>query len=101
MDYCCQKTFIVYLTDGLPTDDTESNDEIEALPDFATDGFVSDAEGGGGAKCPADGPGWRPSSEPADGRCMVNLAGYMFKHDMRDGVTGKQNVTDLHRGFWQ
>ena len=45
----CQKTFIVYLTDGLPTKDTESSDAIAALPDFATDGFVAAADGGGGA----------------------------------------------------
>ena len=31
MDYSCQKTFIVYLTDGLPTKDTQSNADIQAL----------------------------------------------------------------------
>jgi hypothetical protein len=59
----------VYLTDGLPTQDTEADTAIQALPDFKTDGS------------------WRPPTwrwrcvscqrpETVDGRCMVNLAGY-------------------------
>ena len=99
MLYSCQKTFIVYLTDGMPTQDTEASSKIEALPDFATDGFVSVADGGGGDKCPANGPDADPSSDPEDGRCMVNLAGYMFNHDMQSGVLGKQNVTTYIVGF--
>jgi len=100
MEFSCQKTFIVYLTDGLPTNDTESSDEIEALLDASPeDGFVAEDEGGGGSKCPAAGPDGDPSSEPADGRCMVNLAGYMFKHDMRDGLTGTQNARTYIVGF--
>ena len=99
MLYSCQKTFIVYLTDGMPTQDQEASSKIEALPDFATDGFVSVADGGGGDKCPANGPDADPSSDPEDGRCMVNLAGYMFNHDMQSGVLGKQNVTTYIVGF--
>ena len=100
MQYSCQKTFIVYLTDGLPTKDTEASDAIGALPDFATDGFVAEADGGGGAACPATGPvPGDPSSVPADGRCMVNLAGYMYNHDLRPNTQGKQNVTTYVVGF--
>src|ERR1044071_9181372 len=33
MDYSCQKTFIVYLTDGLPTSDTDANSDIQNLLD--------------------------------------------------------------------
>ncbi len=99
MLYSCQKTFIVYLTDGLPTNDESASAAIEALPNFATDGFVSVADGGGGASCPAEGPGGDASSEPADGRCMVNLAGYMFNHDMRSSVLGRQSVKTYVVGF--
>jgi type IV pilus assembly protein PilY1 len=94
MDFNCQRTFIVYLTDGLPTQDTEADTNIMALPNFATDGFVSTADGGGGATCPAQGP-----SRDPHGRCMVNLAGYMYTHDFRADVTGKQNVTTYVVGF--
>ena len=106
MDFSCQKTFIVYLTDGLPTNDMEASDEIEALIAAAPeDGDVPVAEGGGGRNgdgvpvCPEEGPNGDPNSEPADGRCMVNLAGYMFKHDMRDDVSGTQNVKTYVVGF--
>ena len=94
MDFNCQRTFIVYLTDGLPTQDTEADTAIQALPNFATDGFVATADGGGGAACPAQGPGRDPH-----GRCMVNLAGYMHNHDFRTDVTGRQNVTTYVVGF--
>jgi type IV pilus assembly protein PilY1 len=94
MDFNCQRTFVVYLTDGLPTQDTEANTAIMGLPNFATDGFVAAADGGGGATCPANGP-----SSNADGRCMVNLAGYMYNHDFRSDVTGRQNVTTYVIGF--
>jgi len=99
MQFSRQKTFIVYLTDGLPTQDEEASGKIEALPDFAKDGYVSVADGGGGDKCPAEGPNGDPSSDPGDGRCMVNLAGYMYNHDMRSGILGKQNVTTYFVGF--
>ncbi|HEX5161618.1 MAG TPA: hypothetical protein VFV88_07835 [Steroidobacteraceae bacterium] len=98
--YSCQKTFIVYLTDGLPTNDTEASEKIEALPNFEEDGFVPTAEGGnddGG--CPDDGPGGDPGSDYGDGRCMVNLAAYLFNHDVNDEVLGKQNVKTYVVGF--
>ena len=93
MDYSCQNTYVVYLTDGLPTQDTEADTAIQALPNFATDGFVATTAGGGGAVCPAKGP------ETADGRCMVNLAGYMHKHDYRKDVDGTQSITTYFVGF--
>ena len=94
MDFSCQKTFIVYLTDGLPTADNSADADIEALPDFATDGFVATADGGGGATCPATGP-----DGTTKGRCLVNLAGYMHNHDLRAVPTGLQNVTTYVVGF--
>ncbi len=93
MDFSCQNTYVVYLTDGLPTQDNQADTAIQALPGFATDGFVSTADGGGGAKCPTNGP------ETTAGRCMVNLAGYMHKHDYRSDVDGAQTVTTYIVGF--
>ena len=98
MDYSCQKTFIVYLTDGLPTADTSANGKIIALDKFKTEGFVPTDKGGGGtagnAACPAKGP-----DGTENGKCLVNLAGYMNKHDFRTDVTGTQNVVTYVVGF--
>jgi type IV pilus assembly protein PilY1 len=89
MDVSCQNNFIVYLTDGLPTEDNGADAAIQALPNFNTDG---------GGACPAQiddpDPSW-----PTDGRCMENLARYMHNHDLRSDVTGPQTVTTYMIGF--
>jgi type IV pilus assembly protein PilY1 len=99
MDYSCQSTFVVYLTDGLPTQDTQADKAIQELPNFGAEGFVPTSAGGGGsdakgnAVCPAKGP------ETTSGRCMVNLAGYMHNHDYNTTVGGKQTITTYIVGF--
>jgi type IV pilus assembly protein PilY1 len=89
MDYSCQNNFIVYLTDGLPTQDNGADAAIEGLPDFSRDG---------GGACPASienpDPSW-----PTDGRCLENLTRYMHNHDLRSDVTGQQSVTTYVVGF--
>jgi type IV pilus assembly protein PilY1 len=89
MDYSCQNNFIVYLTDGLPTQDNSADTAIQSLPDFNTDG---------GGACPAQiadpDPSW-----PTAGRCLENLTRYMHNHDMRSDVTGQQSVTTYVVGF--
>jgi type IV pilus assembly protein PilY1 len=72
----CQKNFIVLLTDGLPTADNSADTEIEAL-------F--------GASCGASG----------NGRCLEEIAEYMYENDMRPSVPGlqDQNVTTYTIGF--
>jgi len=85
MDFSCQKTFIVYLTDGLPTSDTNANSAIQGLLD----------KEGKGEKCPDNGP----DNKTDDGKCMVNLAGYLARHDMRSDVTGDQTATTYVIGF--
>jgi type IV pilus assembly protein PilY1 len=102
MDFSCQKTFIVYLTDGLPTTDnsasTGSPSKITGLPNFATDGWVPTDKGGGGAEGAADCPKSGPDGS-TNGRCLVNLAGYMQKHDFFKSIPGTQNVTTYVVGF--
>jgi type IV pilus assembly protein PilY1 len=89
MDASCQNTYVVYLTDGLPTQDNAADAAIQALPDFGTDG---------GGACPAQidnpDPSW-----PTAGRCLENLARYMHNHDLRGTVTGDQTVTTYMIGF--
>ena len=90
MQYSCQKNYIVYLTDGLPTADSNADAKIQALPDFATVG--------GSCPDPGPNPDW-----PDSGRCMVSLARYMQESDLRPdaagGPVGKQNVTTFVVGF--
>ncbi|HKW84887.1 MAG TPA: hypothetical protein VJN68_14140, partial [Burkholderiaceae bacterium] len=74
MDYSCQKTFIVYLTDGLPTSDTDANSDIQNL----LDNEVDDKGNKVGAKCDDKGP-----DGTDNGKCMVQLSGYMNRGDLR------------------
>jgi type IV pilus assembly protein PilY1 len=74
MDLNCQKTYIVFLTDGLPTSDNEADDEIASLI---------------GGSCSGSG----------DGRCLEELSGYLFSTDHRTDVAGEQNVTSYWIGF--
>jgi type IV pilus assembly protein PilY1 len=87
-DFSCQKNYIVYLTDGLPTSDGQSNADIQALDNFATLGGACSAAGTG------PDPDWRDS-----GLCLAALAGYMYNADLRTNVASKQNVTSYWIGF--
>jgi type IV pilus assembly protein PilY1 len=74
MAQSCQRNFIVYLTDGEPTADNSADDEIQGLI---------------GGNCDGNGPG----------RCLDDLAGYMFDNDLRGNLDGDQNVTLYTIGF--
>ena len=87
-DFSCQKNYIVYLTDGLPTSDGQSNADIQALANFATLGGTCDAADTGPE------PDW-----PNSGLCLVPLAGYMYNADLRGSIASKQNVTSYWIGF--
>lgn len=87
-DFSCQKNYIVYLTDGLPTSDGQSNADIQALDNFATLGGACSAAGTG------PDPDWRNS-----GLCLAALAGYMYNADLRGDVDSKQSVTSYWIGF--
>ena len=82
MDFSCQTTYIVYLTDGLPTEDNEADDEIEAL----------------GTACPAQIP--NPDKNwPTSGRCFETITRYMHETDLRPDVVGDQKVVTFVIGF--
>ncbi|HKE44535.1 MAG TPA: PilC/PilY family type IV pilus protein [Steroidobacteraceae bacterium] len=70
----CQKNYIVYLTDGEPTEDNSADGKIETLL---------------GKQCTGTGPG----------RCLDDLAGYMHDNDLRTTIQGDQNVTTYTIGF--
>lgn len=70
----CQKNFIVLLTDGLPTADNSA--------DTAVQGLI-------GGSCAGTG----------DGKCLEEIAKYMYEKDMRPSLAGLQNVTTYTIGF--
>ncbi len=70
----CQKNFIVYLTDGLPTADNSANTRIQTLI---------------GRTCSGTG----------DGRCLDDLAAYMYNNDLRPTLINTQSVTTYTIGF--
>ena len=83
MDFSCQTTYVVYLTDGLPTQDNDADTSIETLS---------------GSKCPAQIDDPDPSYKTS-GRCMEQLAKYMHENDMRPDIVGDQKVVTYFIGF--
>lgn len=76
----CQANYVVFLTDGLPTQDNQADALIAGLPNFATLG---------GNGCSGSGAG----------RCLGAMAEYMHRADLRSDVTGQQNVKSFFIGF--
>jgi type IV pilus assembly protein PilY1 len=70
----CQRNFIVLLTDGLPTSDNTADTAIQGLI---------------GRSCTGTG----------DGRCLEEIAQYMYENDLRPSLAGLQNVTTYTVGF--
>jgi type IV pilus assembly protein PilY1 len=76
IESACQKNYIVYLSDGDPRRDANGEARIQGATGLST----------------CDGTG--------EGRCLDDLAGFMFTNDVRaDGVGGKQTVTTYTVGF--
>lgn len=69
MEFQCQKNFVVLLTDGEPTEDTEADTKIQALPNFST----------------------ITGSSTCSGDCLDELSQWMYKSDLND-MNDKQNV---------
>lgn len=86
-DQDCQKNYIVFLTDGLPTQDNEANTRIQNLPGFAA---VT-----GSATCSIE-PGLQYNNS---GRCTDDLAKWLAESDVRPDKPGMQNVTSYWIGF--
>ncbi|MBI3772292.1 MAG: hypothetical protein HY272_06300 [Gammaproteobacteria bacterium] len=79
IEYPCQKNFVVFLTDGEPTYDTDADTAIKALSGFS--GVT------GSATCSGD--------------CMDELAQYMNTKDCRTNLDGDQKVSLYTVGFGQ
>ncbi len=83
-DLSCQKNYIVYLTDGIPSSDSSADEAIRGLPDFTNVG--------GQCRGPT-------GSESDDGKCLGALAQYMANKDLRPDVPGEQKVKSYFIGF--
>jgi len=77
IQYQCQKNFVILLTDGVPTYDTDADLNIESLPGFSATT--------GAKKC--------------SGNCLDELADYMYKKDCRNNLDDTQNVITYTIGF--
>ena len=78
IEYQCQKNFVILLTDGDPTYDTDADNDIEGLSGFS--GVT------GSSSC--------------SGNCLDELADYMYSKDCRDpDLSGRQNVITYTIGF--
>ncbi len=75
-----QQSFVVLLTDGEAEGDGAADSKIQSLPGFGQL-IGSDCDGTG------------------QGRCLDDMAEYLFKHDLRPDIPGLQNVTTHTIGF--
>jgi type IV pilus assembly protein PilY1 len=84
MSHQCQKNYIVYLTDGLPTSDVGAN-EPERIPRLVPTASCSTNE----------------NSDAAQGECSDELAAYLSdpEGDLSDSIEGNQNVLTYMIGF--
>jgi type IV pilus assembly protein PilY1 len=77
----CAKNYNVVLTDGAPTNDTDTPGLVGNLPGwFATMGYAG-CQGAG------------------DGACLDDIAGYLYQHDLDADQPGLQYVTTHTIGF--
>ncbi len=82
--YECQKNHIVLLTDGEPTRDTSADAKIAALPGFA--------EAVGAPACVN-------AHGDDDGKCLDELAAYLYRTDQADWLPGEQRVVTYTVGY--
>jgi type IV pilus assembly protein PilY1 len=80
VELSCQENFVVLISDGDPTSDTNANARIEAQPNFST--LVGPA---------CDGTG--------EGACLDDMTEYLFETDIRDDLDGRQYSSTYTIGF--
>ena len=81
-EYACAKNFIVMLTDGEPTQDTDAYYRVPTLPGYPTVVGRSGCDGGN-----------------YNGACLDDVSEYLALADINPNVPGEQNVTTYTIGF--
>jgi len=84
VEFACQKNYVVFLSDGAPTEDTGAENKIEALPDFK--------KYTGNADCQND-------HGDSDGKCLDELGLYYANKDINPLLSGDQTITTYTIGF--
>jgi type IV pilus assembly protein PilY1 len=92
IDLECQKTHVVFLTDGEPTRDDQSDAAIVGLTDYNGESFGTLV----GATC--DTEVYPFGFNPSGGNCLDDLAEYMYEGDMSP-LPGEQHITTHTIGF--
>ena len=104
IQYSCQRNFVVFLTDGLPTYDDELVTKSYYSSAMATTGGTCDAS----TTSPYNLSGWGTGGnlgtttgfgDPNSGRCLGAMAKYMFNTDLNSSLAGQQNVQTYFIGF--
>jgi type IV pilus assembly protein PilY1 len=104
IEYGCQKNYIVLLTDGEPTNDSDADNLImDAVDDsgasFAervADNEITGAPGSG--VCDAEGDTYPPGVNPSGGDCLDDLAEFLYDGDWSN-LPDQQNITTHTVGF--
>ncbi|HEU4619678.1 MAG TPA: PilC/PilY family type IV pilus protein [Gammaproteobacteria bacterium] len=91
--HACQKNYIVYLTDGEPTDDNERDTQIKSLVDESGNSFADLV----GSACDAE--TYPLGFNPSGGDCLDELAEFLHKGDISASLPGQQGVTTYTVGF--
>ena len=76
---CQNRAYVVYITDGVPTLDSNADSLIKGLPNVNNTGFVN--------------------KNPNFTSYLPNLAGWMNKNDVNTSIPSDQNVTTFTIGF--
>ncbi len=90
IQYYCQKSFIIFITDGLANYDNDWDIVTDLIGDYDGDGDSKDCKNGAS--------GCSVSSGRAN--YLDDVAKYLYDHDMRSDLTGTQNLTTYVVGFY-
>lgn len=91
IEYSCQKSNIILLTDGEPTHDNAANNDIRSL--ISTPGAANSQYLGNTCRDPGT------STTSRSGECMPHLAEHLANQDVSSSQPGKQTVSTYTIGF--
>jgi type IV pilus assembly protein PilY1 len=86
--YPCQKSFVIFITDGLSNYDNDWNVVTSVIGNYDGDSEAQD--------CPHGASG---CSSTGQTNYLNDVAKYLFDHDMRSDLPGKQNLVTYVVGF--
>lgn len=90
IEYSCQKSNIILLTDGVPTYDNAANSDIRTL--ISTTGAANTLHTSSTCRAPGD-------SSQYSGECMPHLAEHLANQDVSSSQAGKQSINTYTIGF--